>query len=64
MPLPRVAQATVLADASHFCNNVALTETKPVLVLSEVKISSPSTTQGGQPCKQQNSAQGGPPCAS
>ena len=35
MPLPRVAQATVLADASHFCNNVALTETKPVLVLSK-----------------------------
>ena len=35
MPLPRVAQATVLADASHFCNNVALTETKHVLVLSK-----------------------------
>ena len=30
----------------------------------EVKISSPLMTQGGQPCKQQNSAQGGPPCAS
>ena len=27
-------------------------------------ISSPLMTQGGQPCKQQNSAQGGPPCAS
>ena len=26
-------------------------------------ISSPLMTQGGQPCKQQNSAQGGPPCA-
>ena len=35
-----------------------------ITVISEVKISSPSTTQGGQPCKQQNSAQGGPPCAS
>ena len=31
---------------------------------TEVKISSPSMTQGGQPCKQQNCAQGGPPCAS
>ena len=29
----------------------------------EVKISSPLMTQGGQPCKQQNCAQGGPPCA-
>ena len=51
-------------NKEEFAKRSQNTEYEIILSQLEVKISSPLTTQGGQPCKQQNSAQGGPPCAS